>query len=201
MPAQPTGIGPAAHGAGQGDTQATQGGSAVRRAGAVLAGLDLQTAGAMAQTHSGFSLVGMLAARTASALADHLAAAQKRGVVHDDLAGHCGMPPGVIWCRRMIVAHLPDGVCRIRITTEPMFSRSEFVPMVLESMLDGEQRLIVDLGLVSMLHSPSLANLVTIHIALAKRSSEMILTGLHEKNLRILEITKLDRLFTIQPGI
>jgi anti-anti-sigma factor len=101
----------------------------------------------------------------------------------------------------MIVAHLPDGVCRIRITTEPMFSRNEFVPVVLESMLDGEQKLIIDLGLVSMLHSPSLANLVTIHITLARRSAELILTGLHEKNLRILEITKLDRLFTIQPGI
>ncbi len=101
----------------------------------------------------------------------------------------------------MIVAHLPDGVCRIRITTEPMFSRSEFVPIVLESLLEGENRLIIDLGLVSMLHSPSLANLVTIHITLAKRSSELVLTGLHEKNLRILEITKLDRLFTLQKDI
>lgn len=101
----------------------------------------------------------------------------------------------------MIVAHLPDGVCRIRITTEPMFSRSEFVPIVLESLLEDERRLIVDLGLVSMLHSPSLANLVTIHITLARRSSEMVLTGLHEKNLRILEITKLDRLFSIEHGI
>jgi anti-anti-sigma factor len=101
----------------------------------------------------------------------------------------------------MIVAHLPDGVCRIRITTEPMFSRNEFVPMVLESILEGEHRLIVDLGLVSMLHSPSLANLVTIHITLAKRSNEMILTGLHEKNMRILEITRLDRLFTIVPNL
>jgi anti-anti-sigma factor len=97
----------------------------------------------------------------------------------------------------MIIAHLPDGVCRIRITTEPMFSRSEFVPLVLESMLEGESKLVIDLGLVSMLHSPSLANLVTIHITLAKRGSEMILTGLHEKNLRILQITKLDRLFTV----
>lgn len=101
----------------------------------------------------------------------------------------------------MIVAHLPDGVCRIRITTEPMFSRSEFVPVVLESMLDGELKLIIDLGLVSMLHSPSLANLVTIHIALARRAGELILTGLHERNLRILEITKLDRLFTIRQDI
>ena len=99
------------------------------------------------------------------------------------------------------MAHLPGGVCRIRITTEPMFSRSEFVPLVLESLLDGERKLIIDLGLVSMLHSPSLANLVTIHITLAKRDSEMVLTGLHEKNLRILAITKLDRLFSIEAGI
>jgi len=69
--------------------------------------------------------------------------------------------------------------------------------MVLESMLEGEGRLIIDLGLVSALHSPSLANLVTIHIALAKRGGEMILTGLHDRNRKILAITKLDRLFTL----
>jgi anti-anti-sigma factor len=97
----------------------------------------------------------------------------------------------------MIAAHLPDGVCHIRITVEPMFSRSEFVPMVLECLLEDEKKLIVDLGLVTALHSPSLANLVGIHIALAKRGGEMVLTGLHERNLRILQITKLDRLFTI----
>jgi anti-anti-sigma factor len=101
----------------------------------------------------------------------------------------------------LIVAHLPDGICRIRITTEPMFSRSEFVPLVLESMLEGELKLIMDLGLVSALHSPSLANLVTIHISLAKRDGEMILTGLHERNLKILSITKLDRLFTVKNGL
>jgi anti-anti-sigma factor len=100
----------------------------------------------------------------------------------------------------MIVAHLPDGVCRIRITTEPMFSQSEFVPMVLESLQDGEKRIILDLGLVTMLHSPSLANLVTIHIALAKRGCELVLTGLHERNRQILAITRLDRVFTIAHG-
>lgn len=78
-----------------------------------------------------------------------------------------------------------------------MFSRSEFVPLVLESMLEGETKLIIDLGLVSALHSPSLANLVTIHIALAKNGGEMVLTGLHERNRKILAITKLDRLFTV----
>lgn len=78
-----------------------------------------------------------------------------------------------------------------------MFSRTEFVPLVLESMLEGENRLIIDLGLVSALHSPSLANLVTIHISLARRGGEMVLAGLHERNRKILSITKLDRLFTL----
>lgn len=82
-----------------------------------------------------------------------------------------------------------------------MFSASEFVPLVLESMLEGEKRLIIDLGLVSALHSPSLANLVTIHISLAKHGGEMILTGLHERNRKILAITKLDRLFTVTDGV
>lgn len=137
----------------------------------------------------------MLATGPAARYTFDLAATQQ--VKRHHLAGHCGSLPDLIYYWSMIVAHLPDGVCRIRITTEPMFSRSEFVPVVLESLLDNERKLVLDLGLVSMLHSPSLANLVTIHITLAKRESEMILTGLHAKNLRILEITKLDRLFSI----
>ncbi len=132
---------------------------------------------------------------------DRLDVATLEQVLSHDVPSHCRSDPDSIEYGRMIVAHLPDGICRIRITTEPMFSRSEFVPMVLESLLDGETKLIMDLGLVSMLHSPSLANLVTIHIALAKRSNELILTGLHERNLRILSITKLDRLFTVAPSI
>lgn len=99
----------------------------------------------------------------------------------------------------MIIAHLPDGTCRIRITTEPMFSRSEFVGMVLEALGNGEKRLVLDLGLVAMLHSPSLANLVTIHISLARNGGELVLAGLNEHNLRILALTRLDRLFTVEP--
>ncbi len=137
----------------------------------------------------------MLAARATPGDATYLAPPEQ--VISHNFPGHCRIDPDRVWCWGMIVAHLPDGICRIRITTEPMFSRSEFVPMVLESMLEGEKKLIMDLGLVSMLHSPSLANLVTIHITLAKRGNEMVLTGLHERNLRILSITKLDRLFTV----
>ncbi len=69
--------------------------------------------------------------------------------------------------------------------------------MVLESMLDGEKTLIMDLGMVSALHSPSLANLVSIHIALARRGCDMTLIGLHERNHKILAITRLNRLFTV----
>jgi anti-anti-sigma factor len=98
----------------------------------------------------------------------------------------------------MIVAHLPDGVCRIRITTEPMFSRSEFTGLVLESVMDSEHRLILDLGMVTTLHSPSLANLVAIHLAMLKRPGELVLTGLNERNRRILDITRLDRVFVLE---
>lgn len=155
----------------------------------------------MHQPHTAGRAVGVLAARPAAGDALLPATGQQVVFGKQDIPDHCGRHPAPVCCVGMIVAHLPDGVCRIRITTEPMFSRSEFVPLVLESMLDVEKRLIIDLGLVTMLHSPSLANLVTLHTTLAKRQCELILTGLHEKNLRILEITKLDRLFSIQQGI
>lgn len=73
--------------------------------------------------------------------------------------------------------------------------------MVLESILEGEKKLVMDLGMVVALHSPSLANLVSIHIALARRDCDMILTGLHERNLKILSVTRLDRLFTVTDGL
>ena len=139
----------------------------------------------------------MLSARSALGQTHDGATGQQNVIGQGQIQYRCGIRPLDTIGPRMIVAHLPDNTCRIRITIEPMFSRSEFVPMVLESMLDNETRLIMDLGLVSALHSPSLANLVTIHITLAKRGGEMILTGLHERNLKILSITKLDRLFTV----
>lgn len=195
---KPARIGATAHPAGDEQTQPMQRSRPVRRPFAMLAAHRLQTGGLVAQTHPAGGLVGMLASWAAPRHRQYRATDEQPLIGQEDIADRCGVVPRVIVSGQMIVAHLPDGVCRIRITTEPMFSQSEFVPLVLESMLEGENRLILDLGLVSMLHSPSLANLVTIHITLARRGSEMILTGLHEKNLRILSITKLDRLFTIQ---
>lgn len=98
----------------------------------------------------------------------------------------------------MIVEHGADGVCRIRITTEPVFSRQEFVGMILAALRDDERTLVLDLGLVAVLHSPALANLVSLHVALAKRGGALELTGLNEGNRRILALTKLDRLFTVR---
>lgn len=200
MRQQPDRIGGATHGAGEGEAQPLQGGGAVHRTFAVLAGLDGDTA-AVDEAHAAAGLVGVLTARSTAGDPLNRATPQEFRIGEPDVPEGCGAVAGPVCSPRLIVAHLPDGICRIRITTEPMFSRSEFVPLVLESMLEGELKLIMDLGLVSALHSPSLANLVTIHIALAKREGEMILTGLHERNLKILSITKLDRLFTVKNGV
>ncbi|MCS6971304.1 MAG: STAS domain-containing protein [Planctomycetota bacterium] len=98
----------------------------------------------------------------------------------------------------MIVEHQPAGVCRIRITIEPVFSREEFLPQILGALQEDERTLLLDLQLVAVLHTPALANLVSLHVALAKRGIELVLTGLNDANRRILAITKLDRLFSIR---
>jgi hypothetical protein len=166
----------------------------------MFAGLGRQADG-VDEAHRAGGAVGVLAARSAAGDALLAATGDQRRVGQGDVGRGCGRDRMCMIAIHVIVAHLPDGICRIRITTEPMFSRSEFVPLVLESMLEGENRLVLDLGLVAALHSPSLANLVTIHIALIRKQREMILAGVHERNRKILAITKLDRLFTLDPPV
>jgi anti-anti-sigma factor len=166
---------------------------------AFVGGFGDQAGGPVAQAHGAGRLVGMLAARATTRHPLDVAGGRQRLLIRQPVTQGCAGAPGPVVCPCLIVAHLPDGICRIRITTEPMFSRSEFVPLVLESMMEGENRLVLDLGLVTALHSPSLANLVTIHIALAKRGGEMVLAGVHERNRKILAITKLDKSFILDP--
>ena len=90
----------------------------------------------------------------------------------------------------------PD--CRIQIIDDPIFRGFDFSRGVLDSVLEGDQRIILDLSLVATLHSPGLANLVAIHVNLQKRGKELILTGLNENNVRLLRATNLDKLLTVE---
>lgn len=90
-----------------------------------------------------------------------------------------------------------NGICRIRITDDPIFREFNFRSLVLDRLTDEDLLVILDLSLVVLLHSPGLANLVSIHISLQKRGRRLQLTGVSEHNLRLLKTTNLDRLLVI----
>jgi anti-anti-sigma factor len=91
-----------------------------------------------------------------------------------------------------------ESTCRIKVTDDPIFREFNFSRIVLDRLVDSDQHVILDLSMVSSLHSPGLANLVSIHVSLQKRGKTLELTGLNETNRRLLRATNLDRLLTIK---
>jgi len=90
-----------------------------------------------------------------------------------------------------------NGTCRIRITDDPIFREFNFRSVVLDQLTDEDLLVILDLSLVQSLHSPGLANLVSIHVSLQKRGRQLQLTGLSAHNQRLLKATNLDRLLVV----
>ena len=90
-----------------------------------------------------------------------------------------------------------NGICRILITDDPIFREFNFRNLILDRLTDADLKVVLDLGMVQSLHSPGLANMVSIHVSLQKRGRSLVLTGLNEHNLRLLKATNLDRLLVI----
>ena len=91
-----------------------------------------------------------------------------------------------------------NGVCRIQITDDPIFREFNFRNLILDRLTDADLLVILDLSLVQSLHSPGLANLVSLHVSMQKRGRKLELTNLNEHNLRLLKATNLDRLLTVR---
>lgn len=90
------------------------------------------------------------------------------------------------------------GICRILITDDPIFREFSFSRLVLAQVQDGDQTVVLDLKLVTSLHSPGLANLVTIHVSLQKRGKKLELVGLSEQNRRLIKATNLDQFLNVR---
>jgi anti-anti-sigma factor len=90
-----------------------------------------------------------------------------------------------------------NGTCRIKITDDPIFREFNFRSVVLDRLTDEDLLVILDLSMVQSLHSPGLANLVSIHVSLQKRGRQLQLTGLNAHNLHLLKATNLDRLLVV----
>jgi anti-anti-sigma factor len=119
-------------------------------------------------------------------------------------AGLLALPPApgtVVPCKDLLdvdmLCERRDGTCRLRIVDDPIFREFSFARLVLDQVQDQDARIILDVSLVNTLHSPGLANLVSIHVSLQKRGKELQLTGVNPHNLRLLRATRLDQLLTI----
>jgi anti-anti-sigma factor len=83
---------------------------------------------------------------------------------------------------------------RLQIVDDPLFREFGFSRLVLEQVSEADIDVLLDMALVATLHSPGLANLVSIHVNLQKRGKTLTLTNLNEHNQRLLRATNLDRL-------
>lgn len=108
------------------------------------------------------------------------------------------MEVGLAHGNKAVMAQRDGSRLTLCIQDDPIFREFNFSRLVLDEIEDGDQEIILDLSLISTLHSPGLANLVAIHVNLAKRGKRLTLTNLNEHNLRIVKATNLDKLLTIR---
>lgn len=87
--------------------------------------------------------------------------------------------------------------CHIKVTDDPIFREFNFSRIILDRLIESDQLVILDLSLVLSLHSPGLANLVSIHVSLQKRGKKLELVGINDINRKLLRATNLDRLLII----
>lgn len=96
------------------------------------------------------------------------------------------------------MAHRDGSRLTLSIQDDPIFREFSFSRLVLDEIQDGDQDIILDMALIATLHSPGLANLVAIHVNLAKRGKTLTLINLNEHNQRIVKATNLDQLLSIR---
>ncbi len=87
---------------------------------------------------------------------------------------------------------------RLTITDDPVFRGFTFAQLVLAAIAPDDREIVLDLHLITTLHSPGLANLVQIYVSCTKRGVILRLAGVNEFNRRLLTSTHLDQLFTFQ---
>jgi anti-anti-sigma factor len=90
-----------------------------------------------------------------------------------------------------------ESTCSIKVTDDPIFREFNFSRIILDRLIETDKHVILDLSMVSSLHSPGLANLVSIHVSLQKRGKTLELIGINDTNRRLLRATNLDRLLKI----
>lgn len=72
-----------------------------------------------------------------------------------------------------------------------------FAQKVQAELRDGDTAVILDLAHIDLLHSPGLANLVSLHIHCLKRGIAVSLRRVNQANRKLLRSTRLDQLLQV----
>jgi hypothetical protein len=91
-----------------------------------------------------------------------------------------------------------DGVVTMRLTDDRVFVGFVLADQVLAALEPGDRMVVIDLALVATVHSPLLANLVTVHVRLAQSGRSLELQGVGGQNRQILRITRLDTVIPVR---
>lgn len=91
-----------------------------------------------------------------------------------------------------------DGILTLRITDDRVFAGLALADQVQGLVAEGDREVVIDLSQVLVVHSPLLANLVTVHARLAPGGRTLALRGLNQQNRQILRITRLDTVIAVR---
>lgn len=91
-----------------------------------------------------------------------------------------------------------DGDLICTVVVDQVWNDFTFARLVQEHLREGDHRLILDLSYIDLLHSPGLANLVTLHVHCQKRGIAFLLRHVNAANRKLLRSTRLDQLFDIE---
>jgi len=83
------------------------------------------------------------------------------------------------------------------ITTDPLWADFAFARLVTDHLTMDDHTVVLDLIHIPALHSPGLANLVTVYVHLQRRGKVLRLRNLSAMNRKVLAMTRLDQLMTI----
>lgn len=91
-----------------------------------------------------------------------------------------------------------DGILTLRIVADQVFAGLSLADQVQGQVGPDDREVVIDLSLVVTVHSPLLANLVTVHVRLAQDGRRLTLCGLTPQNRQILRITRLDAIIAVR---
>jgi anti-anti-sigma factor len=80
-------------------------------------------------------------------------------------------------------------------------SAASLIEGVQQQITRGLRKVVVDCSKVGYLHTPGIANLVSLHVRLRKSKGHLAVCSVSERILGLFHVVRLDQLLDIQPNV